>query len=295
MRPEVVFAHIGPVPYMKLQQAKLFYDFITTNHLENCLELGFCHGVSTAYIAGAIQDLGTGRLTSIDRTTAIEQNPNVESVLAAVGLSKFVHLFYEPRSFNWRLMKFLEEGRNESFDFCYIDGGHSWYDTGFAFCLVERLLKRGGWVVFDDLDYTFRRSPSQDKQWVRRMPEEEQVVPQVGKVFELLVEADPLFGDFRRIGSFGFARKQKPTLTPQQRYDKAIEIVVSAAVTRARYDSEFRALLLSSPERALSGFSSKSADAFRHVSFFETDHGAPIPSEINEQGSTVIFLGPLER
>ena len=64
MRPEMVFERIGTLPYMRLEQAIIFYEFVTENRLTNCLELGFFHGVSTAYIAGAIQDLGIGHLTS---------------------------------------------------------------------------------------------------------------------------------------------------------------------------------------------------------------------------------------
>jgi predicted O-methyltransferase YrrM len=292
MRPEEIFERIGPLPYMRVEQARVFYDFITSNNLQNCLELGCFHGVSTAYLAGAIQDLGAGHLTTIDLTTAVDRKPNVEWILGETGLRQFVQVFLEPRSFNWRLMKFLEEGRYESFDFCYIDGGHTWYDTGLAFCLIQRLLKPGGWVVFDDLAFTFRESSNRDKSWVRRMPEEEQTTPQIKRVFDLLVETDPHFGSFRHMGQFGFARKEDSAWSKEQRGKKNVEAVIARALERAGYDPEFRVMLLRFPTRALSLISGMPESEFIHLCFLETDHIAPIPNDISEYGSTIVYVAP---
>jgi predicted O-methyltransferase YrrM len=208
MKPEEVFAHVGHLPYMRLEQARILFDLIVPNRLHNCLELGFYHGTSSAYIAGAIDELQAGTLTTIDLEKALERTPNIHEVLEGAGLSQWVTVFAEPRSYNWRLMKFLEEGRTESFDFCYLDGGHTWYDTGFGFCLVDRLLKPGGWIVFDDLNYTYRNSSHSDATWVRKLPEEEQTIAQVERVFNLLVKTHPQYRAFRRTGQFGFAQKK---------------------------------------------------------------------------------------
>jgi predicted O-methyltransferase YrrM len=290
MLPEDVFARLGSLAYMRLEQARIFYDLITANRLSNCLELGFFHGVSTAYIAGAIQDLGEGQLTTIDLISAADRTPNIEWVLSVTGLRSLVHIYFEPRSFNWRLMKLLEEGRFESYDFCYFDGGHTWYDTGFAFCLIERLLKPHGWVVFDDLHFTFRDSSSRDRSWVRRMPEEEQVVPQVERVFELLVESNPNFGSFRKIGRFGFARKRDAMWSQELRDRNQVDLLVASALDRARTDREFRVALLVSSAKTLSSMSARPERDFAHLRFMEGDSRSPVAPEISEYGSTVIYI-----
>ena len=292
MRPEMVFERIGTLPYMRLEQAVMFYEFITENRLANCLELGFYHGVSTAYIAGAIQDLGIGHLITIDLTTAAERTPNISWVLEITELSRYVQVIYEQKSYNWRLMKLLEEGQYESFDLCYIDGGHTWYDTGFAFCLVERLLKPGGWVVFDDLHYTYRKSSNRDKSWVRRMTEEEQITPQVKRVFELLVETDPHFGSFRKIGQLAFARKEDDAWSKEQRPRRYMDLVIANALERSGYDLEFRTELLLSPARALSMITGRQECEFIHLRFVETEYRAPIPHEISKHGSTIVYVAP---
>jgi predicted O-methyltransferase YrrM len=277
---------------MRVDQAKVFYDLIVGNRLGNCLELGCFHGVSTAYIAGAIQDLGAGSLTTIDLTTAVNREPNFEWVLSTAGVRDLVKVFLEPRSFNWRLMKFLEEGLYETFDFCYIDGGHTWYDTGLAFCLVERLLKPGGWVVFDDLHFTYRNSSLRNRAAVLRMPEEEQTIPQVNRVFELLVETDPHFACFRRIGQFGFARKERSGRSREQVARKQEDLMIAKALDKARHDPEYRVLLLRSPARALSNISGRPDDEFAHLLFEETNYIAPIAPSTSEYGSKIIYVEP---
>jgi hypothetical protein len=54
-------------------------------------------------------------------------------------------------------MKLLEVHADPIYDFCYIDGGHSWDVSGFGFFLVEKLVRPGGWLLFDDLDWTYER------------------------------------------------------------------------------------------------------------------------------------------
>jgi predicted O-methyltransferase YrrM len=208
MKPEAVSALVGTLPYMRLERARIVHQLILTHHLRNCLELGFYHGVSSAYIAGALQELGGGKLTTIDLERAKQLSPNIEDTLRLTGLVKFVDYYFESSSYHWRLMKFLEAGMQETFDLCYIDGGHTWSSTGFAYFLCARLLKPSGWIIFDDLDWTFDSSLAlsrSDK--VKRLSDEERTTPQVRKVYELLVKSDPRFGDFVDDGRWGFARK----------------------------------------------------------------------------------------
>lgn len=290
MCPEEVFRRVGALRYMKLAEARVFYDLIVTNRLHSCLELGFLHGVSTAYIAGAVQDLGSGQVTTIDRITAVALDPNIDWVLSITGLRDWVQVYLEPTSFNWRLMKFLEEGRFETFDFCYLDGGHSWYESGMAFCLIERLLKPGGWVVLDDLHFTFRQSSNRHRSWVQRMPEEEQITPQIERVFELLVESNPYFDCFRRMGRFGFARKKEAVWSKEKRDGNRVHLIVASALERARTDPEFRAALLLFPAKTLSNFSALPEHEFAHLSFAESGCRAPIPSEVSGYGSAIVYV-----
>lgn len=288
MKVEEVHARVGDVPYMRPREARIFHDLIVSQRLSSALELGFLHGVSSAYIAGALEEAGGGRLTTIDLVTARDRQPSIEQLLERCGLSHQVEIFYEPKTFNWRLMRFLERRHERQFDICYIDGGHTWTDTGFAFCLVKLLLKPGGWVIFDDLPHTFRDSSSRDASWVRRMTEEEQTTPQVDNVFRLLVTRDAEFHVFRRINSLGIARKRDEAAAGS--VDLQLETAICGAVERARTDPWYRQLLLCDPDRAVTLQTPRPENASRRIRFEESGLWCPLPPEYQSDGTVTHFL-----
>ncbi len=199
------------LPYMKLEQAEVLDGFLKEHHLTQCLELGFFHGKSSAFIAATLRDIGEGHLVTIDRHNAMKREPSIHDVLKALDLEAWVTVSYEQRSYNWRMLKMLEEEERPAFDFCYIDAAHTWDDTGFGFFLVDKLLKPGGWMLFDDLDFDYQRlvKPDEDMpNYLQRMGREERETRQVRKVWELLVKEHPDYGEFSETGRWAFARKQ---------------------------------------------------------------------------------------
>lgn len=198
------------VPYMTLAQASRLAKFMIENNIKDCLELGCYQGKSTAFLSAILKHNGGGTVTTVDRTEALDHSPNVHEVLERLDLADIVTVFLERRSLTWRLMKMLEEAALPRFDFCYFDGGHSWDVTGFAFLLVDRLLRPGGWVLFDDLGWTYSSMLKPGKNvpgWLANMPDEERTTPQVRKVWELLVKTSSNYTDFREEGQWAFARK----------------------------------------------------------------------------------------
>jgi predicted O-methyltransferase YrrM len=190
---------------MGAQRGRELYEWIRDHQPQDCLELGFAHGVSTVYIAAALESLGSGRLTSVDRELALELEPLAADLLTEAGLTHRVDLVYEKTSYNWflhrKLREQLRDGSHEPcYDFVFIDGAHTWEDDGLAFLLVDKLLRPGGWVLFDDLQW--RR----DDRWPD-VPPEQRALAQVGEVFELLVSTHPSYRELRSDGNWGWARK----------------------------------------------------------------------------------------
>jgi predicted O-methyltransferase YrrM len=194
---------VEDLPYMSLKKAQVMQDFIHKHSISNILELGFFHGVSTCYMAAALEEVDQGSIVSIDLHSAQKRQPNIEELLEKCGYLDTVEFYYEPASYNWRLMKLIE-AQEKTFDLCYLDGGHDWYNTGLAFFLVDKLLRPGGWIIFDDLDWTMEHI---EAQWALRKPEEERVTPQVRKVWELLVKTHPQYSNFYEQGGWGYAQK----------------------------------------------------------------------------------------
>ncbi len=199
---------VGPTPHMTLGQAELLTSFMEEHQVQNILELGFAHGVSTSYMAAALGRTSGGSIVTIDRERARQREPNIETLLDRIGESDRVTTYYEPTSYNWRLMKFLEQEPQPQFDLCYLDGAHNWLVDGLAFFLIHRLLKPGGWIIFDDLNWSYAKSPAlKNTPFVKNMPAEERETHQVRKIYELLVKTHPDFCNFKDDGCWAYAQK----------------------------------------------------------------------------------------
>lgn len=195
--------------FMTSEQARVMYDFVVEHRLSQVLELGFAHGKSSHYLAAAVEEVDArdGHVTTVDRTDAERRKPNIWQLDERTGLGHRITPIMAHTSFTWEMMKMIREDPTPRFDLVYIDGGHTWDTTGFAFHLADRLLVPGGWIVLDDLDWTLGRSPSmRDKDWVKRLSPEERDSPQVRYVFELLMQGGG-YEECHEVGTWGFGRK----------------------------------------------------------------------------------------
>lgn len=195
--------------FMTSDQARVMYDFVVEHRLARVLELGFAHGKSSCYLAAAVEEVDPvgGHVTTIDRTDAERRDPNIWELGARTGLADRITPVMAHTSFTWEMMKLLREDPTPRFDLVYIDGGHTWDTTGFAFHLADRLLVPGGWMVLDDLDWTLGGSASmRDKAWVQRLSPEERDSGQVRLVFELLMQGGG-YEQCHEVGTWGFGRK----------------------------------------------------------------------------------------
>ncbi|WP_020573149.1 O-methyltransferase [Actinopolymorpha alba] len=204
-----VAAAVRGVPHMTRSQGQVLYEFIRETRPRRILELGFASGVSSCYLAAALDELGTdGHVLTIDRKNARDRSPTIDELLGKCGLTHRVTPIFADTSYTWELQRLLERDPVPAFDFVFIDGAHTWDVDGFAFLLADQMLRPGGWVLFDDLDWTLDSSPTlKNMTWVRQLPAEQRSTPQVRKVYELLVRQNPAYGAFRDENGWGWARK----------------------------------------------------------------------------------------
>lgn len=211
--------------YMKRPQAEFIRDFIVKHDAKDILEIGFFRGKSSAYIAAVLEDLGRGHLTTIDREIARPLEPNIIDTLAKTGLSHRVTPIFAARSHTWELGRMIGETPRPQFDLCYFDGGHTWDVTGFGFFLVDALLRPGGWIIFDDLNWSITKvADGRPKRGAKYMEydQSERDAETVRMVFDLLV---PRLGytNRREVKRFawGIARKSARRSAFQWRPAKA--------------------------------------------------------------------------
>lgn len=102
-------------------------------------------------------------------------------------------------SYNWRLSKMLLDMQENQidgvFDVVYLDGAHSFSIDGLACCLIKKLLKRGGYIIFDDVDLSFKNNSSEGRLAILResYPEEQLADKQVRRVINIFMQGDEGF------------------------------------------------------------------------------------------------------
>lgn len=214
--PLLVFQKFSDIPHITESKARYLYDLIKREKPENCLELGFSHGKSSAVIAQALEENCKGKLFTLDLPSALGHDKNIHYVLNNLGLAHRVEVRTDSEGFHWTLMDMLSDPHCPKYDFVFLDGAHTWVGTGFAFLLVERFLRPGAWLVFDDVFWTIKGH--QDRRTAKgraassvyaNTTDRERTTQQVRKVFDLLVD-DALYEkkEIMRDLRFAVARKR---------------------------------------------------------------------------------------
>lgn len=108
-------------------------------------------------------------------------------------------------SYCWTLSKLMDEGKQ--FDFAYIDGAHTLHHDGLAFCLIDRMLRPGGIVCFDDYGWNMYGSkamqewePFKDSYTNEQMHDH-----QVTRVVRQLVRTRPEYDEI--VKNFAFRKR----------------------------------------------------------------------------------------
>src|SRR5438270_876804 len=101
-----------------------------------------------------------------------------------------------------------------------------------AVVLIEKLLRPGGWLLMDDLEWTYEDNPwivpSGDGHPLGPLSESERTEPHLRAVFELVVKPHPSFSRFRREDEwYGWAQKIPGA---KRRYELATSKPLSAVL-----------------------------------------------------------------
>ena len=198
------------LPGLDYKYVLMFKDLFEKNNVQNCLELMPGMGKSSAFIATLLKDNNcAGHLTTIDLRKSKNLKPNIEEIIHQLELDDVVTSYFERQSVNWGLMKLIKENSSPIYDFVLINGPGNWYETGFTFNLVDKLLKPGGIVIIDSLNWSYGSSPSlKNTDFVKKMDEDERESRQARLVYDLLVKTHTSYENFNIIdGRFGVAYK----------------------------------------------------------------------------------------
>ena len=209
-------AAVEGVPFMSRAEGRIVYEHVRRDRPEAVLDLGTAHGVSSAYIAAALEANGSGGVTTVESSVVRFEDPTAEELLDRVGLTHRVAIDRSFSTYTWFLKERIEARSDAAgnceplYDFCYLDGAKDWTTDGLAVVLVEKLLRPNGWLLIDDLDWTFASVRDDEIGLINiaRLSERERRQPHLRAVFDLIVKQHPSFTELRiQDGWWGWARK----------------------------------------------------------------------------------------
>lgn len=176
---------------------KATVDFIRTTNCRMVAEVGICEGYTSEPLAKYLN--GEGELHLFDYEERVHY---VLSKLNAAGYHNIVghgnsHKLMD--SYNWSLMRVLQQHTEPIYDYVFLDGAHTWNIDALAFMLIDRLLKAGGYIHFDDYHWSQSRSRTMNPKIfppVAAMFTESQIrESHVRLIVDLLVKRDPRYAE----------------------------------------------------------------------------------------------------
>ncbi len=195
---------------------RVLYDFILDHGIEDILEIGFHHGVSTCYMAAALAERGSGHIVTLDHQISRDKVPNLPQLLDDFGFAEYVTPVFAERSYTWELHRLLagavtDQRDRQQFDFMFHDADHTWDGTSLAFFLGDLMLRPDGWMLFDDYRWTIQASKTAMHQPRGQWPEEERRTAAVREVFRLLIGPHPGYREpiLTNNGNWAWVRKRE--------------------------------------------------------------------------------------
>ena len=203
MRFDDVAAAVRGLRNMTPEQGRIIYDHVRETRPQQVLELGTSFGVSAAYIAAALDENGSGSVTTVDH-----QGSNIPEALERVGeavAARVTAVRVSDSSYVWWLRDQVSARSDAAgncdpvYDLCYLDGAHNFTIDGLAVVLVEKLLMPGGWLILDDLEWSYRDDPYglRERGVYFPLSDDERRVPHVRAVFDVIVKQHPSLTDLR--------------------------------------------------------------------------------------------------
>ena len=167
-------------------------DFIKTTQCRTIAEVGIWKGFTSREFARFLD--GNGELHLYDFQDNVDLVKRKLHSEGFTNVKAFGCSYKYLDSYNWSLAQMLKQHGQPLYDYVFLDGAHTWAVDALATLLLDKLLKVGGYIDFDDHDWTLQRSPSLNPKsfsLTGKLYTEEQIeAQQVKMIVDLLIRAD---------------------------------------------------------------------------------------------------------
>lgn len=207
-----IVAAVADTPVMNPAQGRRIWDHFLRERPLVAVDIGTCYGTSAAYMAGAMKYAGCGRVITVDSAQHDQESPArgwCIDLWHRAGVNDLIEMVRIPHSsYAWWALDQVRSASDEhgnvnpSWDFVYLDGAKTLTIDLTTVVLVEQLLRPGGWLLLDDLPWTFASA----RQFVPTtvldngerftMSEDEIAQPHLQAIFDHVIRTHPNLGNF---------------------------------------------------------------------------------------------------
>lgn len=135
--------------YIPRDEGDYLYSLVRLLRPNVSIEVGMANGLSSVFIAQALQDNGAGRHIAIDPFQSSDWGGAGLAMVEKAGLAPLVELMELP---SHQALPEIERSGVKA-QFAFIDGSHLFDYVLTDFLCVDRLLDVGGLIAFDDSDW----------------------------------------------------------------------------------------------------------------------------------------------
>ncbi len=141
--------------------AMALYRLVESRRPASVLEVGMGHAISTLAILGALDEIGSGKLASIDPNQSTDWKGAGRLSVERAGLARYHTVIEEP---DYLALPTLVR-QSQKIDLAYIDGWHTFDHVLLDAFYIDKLLSPGGVIGFNDCGF-----PAVQKalRWFRR-------------------------------------------------------------------------------------------------------------------------------
>ena len=124
--------------------------FVRSTASKIVAEIGIYQGDTSLELAKLLNGCGELHLFDFqDRVDAVEKKIREAGFH---NIKTYGNSYKLLDSYNWQLAKLIEKNSEPIYDYVFMDGNSTFAVDGLAFSLVDRLLKVGGYIDFDNYD-----------------------------------------------------------------------------------------------------------------------------------------------
>lgn len=170
-------------------------NFINRTECRHIAEIGILNGHTSMEFAKFLN--GEGELHLFDYEDRVRRVATTLEHAGFRNVRTFGSSYKILDSYNWSLAKLLDRNPGSIYDYVFLDGAHNWAVDALTAFLADRMLKIGGYLDFDDYDWTLLTSPSLNPRafpLTRKLYTAEQIASkQVKMIVDLVIRRDPRY------------------------------------------------------------------------------------------------------